>query len=274
MAIYAIGDVQGCYDELSALLDKIQLDTDRDELWFVGDLVNRGPGSLDVLRLVRGLGRQAVVTLGNHDLHLLALALVEKIRVRDHNLDEVLNAPDRAELIDWLRRQPLAHYRPDLNTLLVHAGVAPEWNPLQTIKLAREVSQVLKSDAAPAFLKSMYGKKPDRWSAELSGKDRLRFITNALTRIRMCHADGRLDFEAKGPPAGAPKGLQPWFQMPGRATSSVRVVFGHWSALGLLQQENLLGLDTGCIWGRKLTAARIDGPVKIIAVKSRGYRAM
>ncbi|MDJ0926813.1 MAG: symmetrical bis(5'-nucleosyl)-tetraphosphatase [Gammaproteobacteria bacterium] len=274
MAIYAIGDVQGCYNELEALLDKIQPDSERDELWFVGDLVNRGPHSLEVLRLVRDLGRQAVVTLGNHDLHLLALALAEKIKVRDHDLDAVLAAPDRDELIDWLRRRPLAHYRPELNTLMVHAGVAPQWNPLQTVKLAREVSKVLKGETAPAFLKAMYGKKPDYWSPELSGKDRLRFITNALTRIRMCHKDGRLDFDAKGPPADAPKKLRPWFEMPDRATSSVRVVFGHWSALGLLQQDNLLGLDTGCIWGRKLTAARIDGPVKIVAVKSRGYRSV
>ncbi|RMF95634.1 MAG: symmetrical bis(5'-nucleosyl)-tetraphosphatase [Gammaproteobacteria bacterium] len=274
MAIYAIGDVQGCDAELCALLDRLGPVRGRDELWFVGDLVNRGPRSLEVLRRVRDLGDQAIVTLGNHDLHLLACALAGDPPVAAGDLHAVLSAPDRDELIDWLRRRPLAHYRPDLNSLLVHAGAAPAWNPLQTVKLAREVSDCLQGEAAGEFLRSMYGAQPDRWDDGLEGTDRLRCITNCLTRIRFCSADGRLDFDSKGPPDQPPPGLLPWFEVPGRATAAVRVIFGHWSALGLLLRENLLGLDTGCVWGGQLTAARIDGPLRLVSVASPGYRAI
>jgi bis(5'-nucleosyl)-tetraphosphatase (symmetrical) len=272
VAVYAIGDVQGCCAELERLLDRLQLDRARDEVWFVGDLVNRGPRSLDVLRLVRSLGDSAVVTLGNHDLHLLALALAGDVPVAQGQLTEVLQAPDRDELVDWLRRRPLAHYRPDLNTLMVHAGVPPQWDPLQTVRCAREVEQVLRGDGAGRFLAAMYGSRPDRWDPGLRGLERLRFITNCLTRIRYVRADGRLDFDSKGPPAEAPAGLAPWFDVRSRATDSVRLVFGHWSTLGLLQQPGLLGLDTGCVWGGQLTAARLTGPIRFVGEDSPGYR--
>jgi bis(5'-nucleosyl)-tetraphosphatase (symmetrical) len=272
VSIYAIGDVQGCYDELSRLLDRLKLDPAVDEVWFVGDLVNRGPKSLEVLRLVKQLGRSAMVTLGNHDLHLLALALTDRAPVKDDDLRDVLDAPDAAELIDWLRRHPLAHYRPEMNTLVVHAGVPPQWDPLQTIKLAREVEKILRSEAGPGFLEAMYGKEPGCWSNSLEGYDRLRYITNALTRIRLCGRDGRLELSQKGPPPEKPGDSLPWFDIDGRATANVRVVFGHWSALGLLQRQNLLGLDTGCVWGGTLTAARLDGPLQLTSEDSLGHR--
>jgi bis(5'-nucleosyl)-tetraphosphatase (symmetrical) len=266
MAIYAIGDIQGCYDELSRLLDGLRLDPVDDEIWFVGDLVNRGPRSLDVLRLVRSLGRAAIVTLGNHDMHLLAYALTDSARTPEAGLRQVLEAPDRDALTDWLRSRSLAHYRPDLNTLMVHAGVAPEWHPLQTVKLAREVERILRGDDCAAFLREMYGDQPDRWSAALAGTDRWRFILNCLTRIRYCRADGGLDFAENGPPGSQPADLVPWFEVAGRAAQAVRIVFGHWSSLGFLQRANLLGLDTGCVWGRTLTAVRLDGPARVFSV--------
>lgn len=270
MAIYAIGDVQGCGDELGRLLDGLKLDPGRDEVWFVGDLVNRGPRSLEVLRRVRSLGDRAVVVLGNHDLHLIALAHGNRARAADAELLEVLRAPDAGELVDWLRRRPLAHYRPELNTLMVHAGVPPQWDPLLTVKLAREVEQALRGPRCREFLADLYGDEPDRWSADLAGQERLRFITNGLTRLRFCTPEGRLQFAAKGPPGSAPRGLVPWFEAPGRASSVVRIVFGHWSALGLLQRDNLLGLDTGCVWGGRLTAVRLDGPARVVSVPCRG----
>lgn len=270
MAVYAIGDVQGCYDELSRLLDLLKVDPADDEMWFVGDLVNRGPRSLDVLRLVKTLGRAATVVLGNHDLHLLAFGLAGSARVPDNDLRQVLDAPDRDELLDWLRHRPLAHYRPDLNTLMVHAGIAPAWDPLQTVKLAREVESALRGRGHPQFLRDMYGDQPDAWSPALTGTERLRFIINCLTRIRYCHPDGRLDFADNGPPGSQAPGLAPWFDLPQRAAQSVRIVFGHWSSLGFLQRANLLCLDTGCVWGRTLTAVRLDGPARLFSVPGQG----
>lgn len=266
MAIYAIGDVQGCYDELSRLIDKLSFDPADDELWFVGDLVNRGPQSLDVLRLIVSLGKNATVTLGNHDLHLLAVA--ETDAVADRELEPVINADDAGDLLDWLSRRPLAVYRPELNTLMVHAGIEPGWDPLQTVKLAREVESTLRGNQRPDFLRHMYGEQPDRWSNDLQGIDRLRFITNCLTRIRYCRADGRLEFDHKEPPGQQPDGLIPWFNLPDRATEAVRIVFGHWASLGLLQRPNLLAIDTGCVWGRELTAVQLDGPTRIYSVKA------
>jgi bis(5'-nucleosyl)-tetraphosphatase (symmetrical) len=273
MACYAIGDVQGCRDELARLLDQLRFDPARDEIWFVGDLVNRGPRSLETLRLVRSLGERCTVVLGNHDLHLIALAMGNPARRREADLAAVLEAPDGAELVDWLRHRPLAHYRPELGTLMVHAGVPPQWDPLTTVKLAREAEQVLQGPRCREFLAVLYGNRPDRWNPVLSGFDRLRFIINALTRIRFCRPDGSLDLDQKGPPAGAPPSLTPWFRFPARASATVRVVFGHWSTLGLLQTENLLGLDTGCVWGGSLTAVRLDGPTRIWQVPSPGYQS-
>ncbi len=272
MAVYAIGDIQGCYRELAELLDTLNADPAADELWFVGDLVNRGPQSVEVLRLVRSLGRAAIVVLGNHDLHLLAFGLTGRARVPDAELRPVLDAPDCAELLDWLRERPLAHYRADLDTLMVHAGVAAEWDPLQTMALAGEVEQLLRGSECARFLAQMYGNEPDRWSPQLTGIERHRFIVNCLTRIRYCHADGRLDFAEHGPPGTQSAGLVPWFELPGRVAQSARIVFGHWSALGLLQRANLLALDSGCVWGRSLTAVRLDGPARPFSVPCRRYR--
>lgn len=266
MAIYAIGDVQGCCNALERLISSLQIDPGRDELWFVGDLVNRGPRSLDTLRLVRALGDQATVVLGNHDIHLIALAHGNRTRARDQELADVLEAPDGRELVDWLRHRPLAHYRPELNTLMVHAGVPPQWDPLLTIRLAREVEQALRGRHCAEYLRDLYGEQPARWSPGLAGQDRLRFITNALTRMRYCAADGTLDLHHNGPPGSQPGHLRPWFELPDRQTAMVRVVFGHWASLGLLQQDNLLGIDTGCVWGRKLTAVRLDGPARTFSV--------
>jgi len=266
MAIYAIGDVQGCYDELLRLIDKLNFDPANDELWFVGDLVNRGPRSLEVLRLLASLGKSATVTLGNHDLHLLAIAATGA--VADAELVPVINADDAGDLLDWLSHQPLAIYRPELNTLMVHAGIERSWDPLQTVKLAREVESVLRGDRRVDFLRHMYGRQPDRWSNDLEGIGRLRFITNCLTRIRFCTADGRLDFDYKKAPGQQPDDLIPWFELPDRATNTVRIVFGHWASLGLLQQSNLLAIDTGCVWGRALTAVRLEGPSRIYSVQA------
>ncbi len=264
MAIYAIGDVQGCYDELSRLLEQIKFDPAADEIWFVGDLVNRGPHSLEVLRLVASLGKSATVTLGNHDLHLLALA--ESGARADAELLPVVNAEDVGELVEWLSHRPLAVYRPELNTLMVHAGVEQSWDPLQTVKLAREVETALRGEQRADFLRHMYGQQPDRWSKDLEGIDRLRFITNCLTRIRYCTADGLLDFDYKIPPGQQPDDLIPWFDLPDRKTETVRIVFGHWASLGLMQRPNLLAIDTGCVWGRELTAVRLEGPSRIYSV--------
>ena len=264
MAIYAIGDVQGCYAELSRLIDKLKFDPADDELWFVGDLVNRGPRSLDVLRLVASLDNNATVTLGNHDLHLLAVA--ENPDNADAELLPLITANDAEELLNWLSHQSLAVYRPELNTLMVHAGVERSWDPLQTIKLAREVESALRGNQRHEFLQHMYGRQPDRWSKDLEGMDRLRFITNCLTRIRFCYADGRLEFDHKGAPGQQPGDLVPWFDLPDRSTETVRIVYGHWASLGLLQRPNLLAIDTGCVWGRELSAVRLEGPSRVYSV--------
>lgn len=269
MAIYAIGDVQGCCDELERLLAILRIDPARDELWFVGDLVNRGPRSLDTLRLVRSLGTHATVVLGNHDIHLIALAFGNRGRAKDRELADVLDAPDGNDLVNWLRQQPLAHYRPELNTLMVHAGVPPQWDPLLTIKLAREVEQALRGPRCASYIQELYGEQPARWSPDLAGQERLRFITNCLTRMRYLAEDGTLDLQENGPPGSQPGGLHPWFELPDRRTATVRMVFGHWASLGLLQRENLLGIDTGCVWGRRLTAVRLDGPAKTYSVPGR-----
>jgi bis(5'-nucleosyl)-tetraphosphatase (symmetrical) len=267
MAIFAIGDIQGCYDELARLVDKLSFDPDRDELWFVGDLVNRGPRSLDVLRFVRSLKESSTVVLGNHDLHLLA-ARENPDRI-DKPLRKILAAHDADELLHWLRHQPLVHYRPDLNTLMVHAGIHPTWDLLTTVNLAREAEQIIGGKKYRQFLSAMYSDKPSRWSPDLSGIKRIRFIINCLTRIRFCRPNGELDFIQKGPPKKETQAPIPWFDFPDRANRSVRIVCGHWSSLGLINNPKTLMIDTGCVWGRELTAARIDGSVQIVSVKAK-----
>jgi bis(5'-nucleosyl)-tetraphosphatase (symmetrical) len=256
---WAIGDIQGCADELTALIARIGFRPDRDQIWFVGDLVNRGPDSLKVLRLVRSLADNALCVLGNHDLHLLAVALVKaKLRKRD-TLDAILAAPDRDALIEWLIQRPLAHYAAAEDDLLVHAGVVPQWSVDDTLALAGEVQQALRSEPR-TLLAAMYGDEPDRWQSSLKGVDRLRFAVNVLTRLRFCTADGRIEFRQKGKPDSAPPPWMPWFKTPRRAAAGTRIVFGHWSALGYHDADGVLGLDTGCVWGGSLTALNLDEP--------------
>jgi bis(5'-nucleosyl)-tetraphosphatase (symmetrical) len=269
MATYAIGDVQGCCDELQILVDAIRFDPARDKLWFVGDLVNRGPKSLQTLRFIKSLGDAAICVLGNHDLHLLSLALVGSAPVNSSGLERLLWARDSIELIDWLRNRPLAHYDRQLNTLMVHAGVIPQWSVKEVLARAHEVEKALRGPRPEKFLAAMYGRKPNLWSNDLRSNDRLRFITNCLTRIRYRTANGRLDFDEKLAPKHAGRKLQPWFAAHNRKTSDTRIVFGHWSTLGLLDKPGLLGLDTGCVWGGALTAVRLDGPSVLIEVPSQ-----
>jgi bis(5'-nucleosyl)-tetraphosphatase (symmetrical) len=252
---FAIGDVQGCDQELQALLKLISFKADRDQLWFVGDLVNRGPGSLAVLRFVRALGDNAVVVLGNHDLHLLAIAHEATRHRKSDTLKEVLKAPDREALLEWLITRPLAYAQGA--DLMVHAGVVPQWDPALTLRLAGEVSQALNDDPRGLFA-HMYGDEPDMWDAKLAGNDRLRFTINVLTRLRLCSDKGRVDLTRKGPPPPPSSPLQPWFALPRRRTRDVRVIFGHWSALGFLRRDGVLGMDSGCAWGGTLTACDLD----------------
>lgn len=268
MATYAVGDLQGCYDPFRRLLDKIQFDPANDRLWLTGDLVNRGPRSRKTLRYVRSLGLAVTTVLGNHDLHLLALA--HDIGVNTNRFDsmwKILAADDCDEMIDWLRTQPLAHFDADLNTLLVHAGLPPQWSCKKALKRAAEVEAVLRGADFVDFLQAMYGNKPDRWSGKLAGAERLRFIVNCLTRVRMMTPDGKLDFSHSGPPDAARKGLVPWFNAPDARWAGTRIVFGHWSALGLVVDDNIVSVDTGCVWGRQLTAVRLDGRPKIRQVE-------
>ena len=256
--IYLVGDVQGCCDALSRLLDKIGFSASRDRVYILGDLVNRGPDSLGTLRLLRGLGDAATCLLGNHDLHLLAVAHGTRPSHRGDTLAPLLAAPDREACLDWLRqcgRMALHEH----GWLMVHAGVVPQWDLLTTLALAAEVDQALRGPAMEDLLRSMYGNRPARWEPGLDGWDRLRFAINVLTRVRYVAADGTLDFESKDGSREPPPGQYRWFEAPDRRTAGVPIAFGHWSTLGLVEQADLLALDTGCIWGGRLTAARIDG---------------
>ncbi len=258
MATYVIGDIQGCYDELQQLLEQIQFNRDNDKLWFAGDLVNRGPHSLEVLRFVKGLGNRAISVLGNHDLHLLALAEgVDKHQDKRHTLNPILEAPDREELLHWLRHCPLLHHSKKRNVTLVHAGLPPQWDIPTALQRAKEVETVLRGDGFQAFLHKMYGNQPTQWRKDLRRVDRLRFILNCFTRIRYCNADGSLALKEKGIPGSQPPSLLPWFQIPGRASRNDPILFGHWSTLGLIQKSNVWSTDTGCLWGGELTALQL-----------------
>jgi bis(5'-nucleosyl)-tetraphosphatase (symmetrical) len=256
MATYAIGDLQGCFEPLQRLLDQIRFDPAEDRLWFVGDLVNRGPDSLATLRYVHSLGEAAITVLGNHDLHLVAVAEGFARLKRDDTLDEILAAPDREPLLDWLRHRPLMHFEQDV--AMVHAGLLPSWSVTRALELAAEVEAQLRAPGYRSFLAQMYGNQPDRWDERLAGTDRLRVIVNAMTRMRLCTVDGVMEFAHKGKPDTLPAGYLPWFAVPGRGSRDTTVIFGHWSALGLVQQPNLYGLDSGCLWGRRLSALRLD----------------
>jgi bis(5'-nucleosyl)-tetraphosphatase (symmetrical) len=259
VAVYAIGDIQGCYDPFRRLLDEIDFDPAKDTLWLVGDLVNRGPKSLKTLRFVKDLGEAAITVLGNHDLHLLALeAGAVRRGKRFSSLTKLLNSSDCGELCDWLRHRPLAHYDADLETLLVHAGTHPAWNVKKTLARAAEVEHALQTDGYRTLLGKMYGDTPNAWTGKLKGYPRLRFIINCLTRMRMITPAYHLALAFSGSPWRARKGMIPWYEAPDPAWQGTRIVFGHWSALGLIVLPDLISLDTGCVWGRQLTAVRLD----------------
>ena len=256
MALYCIGDVQGCNAALQRLLDEIGFSPSRDTLFLLGDLVNRGPDSAGVLRRMMQLGSSACCLLGNHDLHLLAVAHGVRPAHRSDTLESVLNAPDRSALLDWLRQQRMAWQEGQV--LMVHAGVLPSWTAAQTLALAGEVETLLQSPQLPDFLHQMYGNFPTRWDNALTGMERLRVIVNGLTRLRFCSADGLMEFETKEGAHGAPLGYMPWFEVPGRRTADVTVAFGHWSTLGRLARRDVVSLDLGCVWGGQLAALRLD----------------
>ncbi len=249
MDLIAIGDLQGCAGSLDRLLAKLPADA---RLVFVGDLVNRGPDSLGTLRRVRALGDRAVALLGNHDLHLLAVAAGIRPTHAEDTMQDILDADDAAELLDWVRARPLAHW--EQGGLFVHAGVLPQWDLAQTLALAGEVEQQLRSPDYRSFLTTMYGNRPLQWQDDLQGPDRLRCILNALTRLRFLSIEGAMDLKLKGSVASAPPGWVPWFDHPQRATRGTPIIFGHWSTLGLMVREDAIGIDTGCVWGGMLTA--------------------
>jgi bis(5'-nucleosyl)-tetraphosphatase (symmetrical) len=264
MATYAIGDVQGCFDELQRLLDEIRFGND-DRLWFVGDLVNRGPKSLDVLRFVRGLGGRAIAVLGNHDLHLVTQHEGFERARADDTFQDVLAAPEAKVLVDWLRMRPMMHAEGDY--AMVHAGLLPQWTLERALALAGEVERALRGPDYRAFLGNMYGSTPAEWNDALTGWDRLRVIVNAMTRLRFCSPQGRMDLRAKG--AHAPPGLRPWFE--GRDDRRT-LVCGHWSALGLRLEGRLAALDSGCVWGGRLSALRLEDRT-LFQVPCAGYQA-
>ena len=274
MALYLIGDVQGCNSALERLLDEISFSPSRDTLFLLGDMVNRGPDSAGVLRRLMGYGAAAQCLLGNHDLHLLAIAHGASQLSRKDTLNGILDAPDRQAMLDWLRWQRMAILEQVAGheILMVHAGVLPTWTTTQTIALAKEVESVLRSAALGEFLQQMYGNHPDHWDESLTGTARLRVIVNALTRLRFCTPTGHMEFSATGGVDAAPAGYLPWFEVPGRQTSGVLLAFGHWSTLGWLGRNDVLALDTGCVWGGSLSALRLE-PVdrqlqhKLIQVK-------
>jgi bis(5'-nucleosyl)-tetraphosphatase (symmetrical) len=259
MAVWAIGDLQGCLVELETLLERIGFAPGRDQLWFVGDLVNRGPASLEALRFVAGLGDDARVVLGNHDLHLLAITRGgAKLRGGDRSLQAILDAPDRERLLDWLQSRALLHHDEAIGWTMVHAALPPQWDIALARNAAAELESALRGAHSGRLLATMYGNQPDRWRDDLEGDDRLRFIVNALTRLRVCDPSGRMMLEFKGPLEEMPAGALPWFRAPGRRWAGARIVCGHWSARGYVDENGVLGLDTGCVWGGTLTAQRLD----------------
>ncbi len=266
MAVYAIGDVQGCFDPLRALLDKLNYDPGVDRLWFAGDLVNRGPQSLSVLRLVKSLPN-AVTVLGNHDLHLLAVASGQAPQKKHDTFDDVLSAPDCDELLGWLRACPLLHHDAEHGCALVHAGVLPQWELTTALQLAAEAGEFIRRSDRNELFTHMYGDSPDHWQDDLGGWARIRIIINAFTRLRYCDEHGRMDLRPKGRPGKQPPHLLPWFQVPGRMTRDTRIIFGHWSTLGLWDADGVIALDSGCLWGGTLTAVRLDtDPLQFTAV--------
>lgn len=264
MATWAIGDIHGCFDELQALVERIGFDPARDRLWFVGDFVNRGPRSADTVRWVRDLGDHARCVLGNHDLHLLATAAGIRCKPGKDRFDDILGAPDRDELLDWLRTRPLLHHDADLGFTLVHAGLHPHWDLATAQRLAREIEEELRGPEPARMLAYMYGDGPVHWSPHLETEARHRFAINVFTRMRYCRADGEVDLDWTGPPGSQARGLMPWFDVPGRANADLQIIFGHWSTLGYARRNGVYALDSGCLWGGSLTALSLDDPATVI----------
>lgn len=270
MATYAVGDLQGCLKELKALLDKVAFGHD-DRLWLTGDLVNRGPDSLETLRFVEQLGDQAIVVQGNHDLHLLAIAFGQKKAGRYDTFDSILRAPDREQLIQWLRQQPLVHHDPQLDYVMVHAGIPPLWDLSTALARAAEVETVLRSDQASDFFAQMYGNQPAVWSDSLTSWQRYRTITNYFTRMRFCSHTSELELNTKGGSNKLPPGFAPWYSFEDRKTAKQRILFGHWASLeGKADAANVFALDTGCVWGGALTALRLEDQ-QLFSISSPGY---
>lgn len=264
MAIYAIGDIQGCFESLQRLLDKINFDQATDQIWFCGDLVNRGPDSLKTVRFIKSLGKSSVSVLGNHDLHLLAVSMnSRKIKSKDSFYD-ILNAEDRNELLKWIRHRPLM-YRNNKFCLL-HAGLPPQWDIDLAEQCAREAENTIRGEQFFEFLTVMYSDYPDQWSDKLTGWERTRFIINCFTRMRYCNKQGKLDLKHKGRPGSQPGNLLPWFEIPIRKSRSTTIIFGHWSTLGFYAENNCFCIDTGCLWGGQLTALRLDNEMDITSV--------
>jgi len=257
MSTYAIGDIQGCYSQLQKLLTKLKFKSDKDKLWFAGDIVNRGPDSLKTIRYIKSLGDNAVTVLGNHDLHLLAIAHGRRKQSKKDTLQHILDAKDSDTLLDWLQHRPLMHYKEKHNTCMVHAGIYPGWTTQQALSNSREVEQVLQGPKAHEFFHHMYGDKPSKWSDNLNGWDRLRFITNAFTRMRYLKENFKLCLKEKGAPGKQGEGVIPWFEFES-ANRKLNIVFGHWSTLKDPELKHLYPLDTGCLWGGKLSALKIN----------------
>ncbi|MEM8844223.1 MAG: symmetrical bis(5'-nucleosyl)-tetraphosphatase [Pseudomonadota bacterium] len=266
MATYAVGDIQGCFSELERLCHSIEFNPKIDQIWFVGDLVNRGPQSLETVQFVKSLGDSAKCVLGNHDIHLIACHAGLQICKPNSSLVQILKSSDVDDIIHWLRKQPLLHHDEKLNWTMVHAGLLPQWDLALAKNCANEVEQQLQDDHYIEFLRHAYGDVPNQWSHDLDDMNRWRIILNAFTRLRICDRHGAMDFEYKGPLGEQASHLYAWFDIP-RKSQSLRILFGHWSALGLKHTDNLLALDTGCLWGNQLTAARIDThPVTIHSI--------
>jgi bis(5'-nucleosyl)-tetraphosphatase (symmetrical) len=258
VSTYVIGDLHGCLDPLKRLLDRLQFDPKQDKLWLTGDLINRGPDSLDTLRYVKALGQSCVCVLGNHDLHLLAVRHGIRKPSKKDTLNTIINAPDCDELLDWLRQLPLLHAQADLPYILVHAGIHPDWDEITAVTLAREVESVLRGDHYMDFLKNMYGDEPSTWSTSLSGYDRLRFAINVFTRMRFCQVDGHLDHDHKGPPYSAPITLLPWYQLLHPSWRTKTLIFGHWSSHPAMAAPWSMPLDRGCVWDGHLAAFDLE----------------
>lgn len=271
MAVYAIGDIQGCFDDLLRLLETIKFDAKADQLWFTGDLVNRGKKSLETLRFVKSLGTSAVTVLGNHDLHLIATFLQQRPARKKDTLKQVLAAHDCDELLHWLRHRPLFHHADGF--CLLHAGLPPQWDFAKTKKMAAKAERILQGPKHLAFFQVMYGNHPNQWSPELKGMDKIRFIVNCFTRMRYCKANGRLDFKHNGAPGSQPDRLLPWFAVPQRKSAAMKIIFGHWSALGFYHANNCYAIDTGCLWGGQLTALKLGAEPQRISIAGVGIGA-